>query len=217
MSNELKVMGGILLATVVFVVAVAVFTGGGNGQSTLGTQKVDEAVLLDSTAQTITPKAAKLTLVEFADFQCPACGAAHPYVKQILSEYKDDIKYVFRHFPLSSHPYGKISGRAVEAAGKQGKFFEMGDVVFVNQKEWSESADPKPFFEKYAKELGLDIEQYKKDIDSEDVLKAVQEGVADGNAVGVNSTPTFFIDGEEFDGGYSNLRSEIDSRLGKLR
>ncbi len=214
MSTEVKVMVGILLATVLFVVGAAVFIGG--SQQTEGVV-VDQALLIDSTAQVVGSASAKVTLVEFGDYECPSCAAAHPTIKQIIKDYKDDVRFVFRHFPLSMHKYAKIAARAAEAAGKQKKFFEMSDKIFTNQSVWAASSNPQAMFETYAKELGLDVEQFKKDIDSPDVANAIAAGVTDGTTAGVNSTPTFFLDNQEFTGSFSDLRAEIDSRVGKLR
>src|SRR5690606_29220292 len=100
---------------------------------------------------------AKVTVVEFGDMQCPACASAHPVVKQIINEYGDnpDFNFVFRHFPLSSiHPHAQISAEAVEAAGDQGKFWEMHDLLFTRQSEWASGGNPLDKFVAYAGELG---------------------------------------------------------------
>lgn len=139
-------------------------------------------------------KKAKVMLVEYSDFQCPACGQYHPLIKQVLAKYKDQIGFVQRHFPLQQHENAIVAARAAEAAGKQGKFYEMGDVLFTNQKEWEEMDDPTKIFEKYAGKLKLNMEQFKKD-NTDSLDKKIEADRLSGVALGVNSTPTFFLNG----------------------
>ncbi len=139
-------------------------------------------------------KKAKVMLVEYSDYQCPACGQYHPLIKQVLEKYKDQIGLVMRHFPLQQHENAIVAARAAEAAGKQGKFFEMGDLLFTNQKEWEKEKDPQKKFESYASKLKLNMEQFKKDnTDMHD--KKIEADRLSGVALGVNSTPTFFLNG----------------------
>lgn len=140
---------------------------------------------------------AKVTLVEYGDFQCPACGQYYPAVEQVYEKYQDQITFQFRHFPLTSiHPNAFASSRAAEAASKQGKFFEMYQQLYTNQEAWSESSTPSKLFEKYAKDIGLDVAKYKTDFASAAVNDAIQADLAAGEKAGVNSTPTFVLDGK---------------------
>ncbi len=214
MSTETKMLGGIGLATILIVVAGAIFMGG-SATPDKPTPPADQKLLVKGDSQKITAPDAKVTLVEFGDFQCPACGASHPIVKQLLNEYEDKITFVFRHFPLPMHKNAMRAASTAEAAGAQKKFFEMHDLLFENQAEWAEEDNPEELFEKYAQELKLDIDKFNEDLKSkkyEDKIKADQ---ADGNAAGVNSTPTFFINGKVQAGGlpYDQFKAKIEESL----
>lgn len=143
---------------------------------------------------------AVLTLVEFSDFQCPACGAYYPLVKQLKTDFPNDLRVVYRHFPLTGlHKNAMTAAKASEAAGKQGKFWEMHDKLFETQKDWAENTNAKDVFAGFAAELGLNKDQFLKDIDSPEVQKRVQYGQDTGDALGVNATPTFYLNGNELD------------------
>ncbi len=214
MSTETKILGGIGLATILIVVVGAIFMGG-NSTPDKPTAPVDQKLLVKNDSQKIAAKDAKVTLVEFGDFQCPACGASHPIVKQLLNEYDGKITFVFRHFPLPMHKNAIKAANAAEAAGEQKKFFEMHDLIYENQKEWSESKKADEFFEKYAGELKLDMDKFKEDVKSKKYEGKIKSDQADGNAVGVNSTPTFFINGKLQAGGlpYDQFKAKIEEAL----
>lgn len=160
-------------------------------------QKAPQQDIQVNTTDHITAnKKAKVILVEYSDFQCPACGQYYPMVKALLSKYQDKIAFVYRHFPLDQHKNAFPAARAAEAAGKQGKFFEMGDLLFVNQKTWGESNDPQKYFTEYAKKLQLNMEQFKKDNTSAQDGK-IEADRNSGVGLGVNSTPTFFLNGSK--------------------
>ncbi len=141
---------------------------------------------------------ATVTLVEYGDFQCPACGAYYPLVKQLSEEFKDQLRIVFRHFPLTQiHPNAMASARAAEAAGSQGKFWEMHDALFENQKAWSTETNPASTFESYATKIGLNVDQFKKDRGSKEVDAKIDRDRSSGNTLGVQGTPTFFLNGQK--------------------
>lgn len=142
---------------------------------------------------------AKVTLVEFGDYQCPACVAYHPLVKDVITQFSGKINFVFRNFPLPQHKNANISAYAVEAAGLQGKFWEMHDKVYESDKEWAEQADPSETFIGYAKSFGLDTDKFKKDMNSSEVKTKVTRDANDANLIKVNSTPSFFINGIKID------------------
>jgi protein-disulfide isomerase len=219
MTNEAKILTGIGVATLAIVISAAFLFGGKSNPTTPG-EKITEAqkkVLILENSFTKGAKNAKVTLVEFGDFQCPACAAAHPIVEQILAEYKEDVKFVFREFPLPAavHPNSKISAYAAEAAGAQGKFFEMYDALYKNQDEWGGDKNPMQFFEKYAKNIGLDMDKFKSDVESKKYEEKIQKDAVDGNALGVTATPTFFLNGEKITGGlpYNEFKAKIDAAL----
>ena len=175
----------------------------------------DEKLLVGEDSHKVTSDSAKVTIVEFGDYQCPACGAAHPIVKQILKDYGEQITFVFRNFPLPMHNNAKISAEAAEAAGAQGKFWEMHDKLYETQNNWAESSKPLDLFVNYAQELGLDVDKFKEDIDGNKYSDRINKDKSDGNTLGVNSTPTFFINGEKLVGApnFNTLKSKIDSQL----
>ncbi len=138
---------------------------------------------------------AKVQLIEYADFQCPGCGAFHPLVKQIVAEYKDKIAFAYRHFPLPQHQHAKIMARASEAAANQGKFFEMYDLIFTNQTRWSILSSVDETISGYVTQLKLDATKFEADIDAKATKDAVEADYQSGVSYGVNSTPTFFLNG----------------------
>lgn len=139
---------------------------------------------------------AATTLIEYSDFQCPACGAFYPFVKQLIRDHGNDMRLVYRHYPLPQHQNAEAAARAAEAAGKQGKFWEMHDLLFERQPSWSELNHPETTFADYAKELKLDMDAFQKDLDSSDVKDKVKSSGDSGLRAGVNSTPTFFLNGK---------------------
>ena len=145
-----------------------------------------------------------ITLVEYGDFQCPYCREAYPIVKEIQKIKGDAIRFVFRNFPLSEiHSYALHAAYAAEAAGKQHKFWEMHDILFENQENLKDSD-----LRLYSEKLSLDIDQFTKDMNSDEVAKKVQTDIMGGIKSGVNGTPTFFINSIRFDG-----PSDLDSLL----
>lgn len=140
----------------------------------------------------------KVTLVEFGDFQCPACKSYFPIVHEVQQSYGDDITFQFRHYPLVQiHPNATISARAAEAAGKQGKFFEMHDLLYTNQDSWSQSSNPSTVFESFATQLKLNVDQFKKDMADAATLAIINADTKAAQAAGANSTPTFVINGKK--------------------
>lgn len=141
-----------------------------------------------------------VTLIEYGDFQCPACGQYFPVVNAVKEAYGDEISFQFRHFPLiGSHPNAMAAHRAAEAASKQGKFYEMHDVLYERQTAWSQGNDVRSIFDGYAEELGLDMEQYAQDFESSETLATINADRELAEEHSVNSTPTFFINEEKID------------------
>lgn len=140
--------------------------------------------------------AKNVEVVEYADFQCPACSAFHTITKQVQQKYANDIKWTFRHFPLEQiHQNARAASRAAEAAGLQGKFFEMYDLLFEQQSAWENAPDAKSVFQGYARQLGLDISKFDTDYASEGVNSTINADKNEGTNKGVEGTPTFFIAG----------------------
>jgi protein-disulfide isomerase len=198
MSQEAKVIIGISVATIIILIGAVFFISGSQKQEEQPVQKVTNAKqLLGDQKRVVKATNAKVTIVEFGDFQCPACGAAHPTVKQILKDYEGKVTFVWRHFPLPMHKNAMLAAIASEAAGEQGKFWEMHAMLFENQKEWEESNDAKKIFVSYAEQLGLDTQKFSDALDKKFNAERIQSDADAGIALGVNSTPTFFINGQQ--------------------
>ena len=163
---------------------------------------------------------AKVTLVEYLDFECEACGAYYPLVKRLSEEFKDDVNFVTRYFPLPGHKNSLTSAFAVEAAGKQGKFWEMYDLVFENQSSWGEKPAPTPeVFEGYAEKLGLDMVKFKTDVASDEVTNRIDRDKNSGTKLGIQGTPTFFLNGEKIQNprGYDDFKVVIQEEIDKVQ
>lgn len=139
---------------------------------------------------------ASVVLVEYSDFQCPACAAFQPVVEDVLAQYGDSLRFEYKHFPLPIHPLAEPAARAAEAAGQQDKFFEFHDLLFANQLSWSNSVNPVVPFVQYAEELELDIDLFKRHYNASLIRERVREDLAESRQLGLTGTPTFFLNGE---------------------
>lgn len=225
--NRNKVLIGIIIITAVLLVG-GVFLFTKNGENTNQTGKtVNMALLIPQNAVATsgfengvylpaTPSAT-VTLVEFGDYECPACGVYSPFVKKLLTDFSGKITYVFRNYPLPRHKNAPISSYAVEAAGLQGKYWEMHEKMFASQNDWSSLPDPKEVFASYAKDLGLDINKFTADINSSAVKDKVQNDLNDGNTIGLIETPTFYLNGQKvtLSGTYDQFKALVQSALSK--
>lgn len=158
-----------------------------------------------------------VTLVEYADLQCPACKSYHPVVVDLLGAYPDQLRLVFKHFPLISiHPNAMDSALAAEAAGRQGKFFEYVDQLYLVQSEWSNLPNPQEKFEEYATTLGLDIEKFRTDMKDPALKELIEAHRSEGINNGVTGTPTFFVNGQRIGNPSSieEFKKIIDEQLG---
>lgn len=162
---------------------------------------------------------AAVTVEEFADYQCPTCATVHPMMHELNKIYGNKIKFVYRSFPLMTiHQHAYEAAVAAEAAGMQGKFWEMQNQLFPNQKEWSNSPDATKLFEGYAQKIGLDVDKYKNDVLGMGTKSRVEADMARGRKIGITGTPTIYINGtplayEKFD--VESMRQVIDSELQK--
>lgn len=156
----------------------------------------------------------KVALVEYGDYQCPACYQYFPVVNQVVEKYKDKISFQFRNFPLVQiHKNAMVAARAAEAAALQGKFWEMHDLLYQNQNSWAQQTSPVPFFEQYAESLGLDIAKFKTDMNSTEVSDTINADVKSAQALGATGTPVFVINGKRIESpndlaGFSKLLDE---------
>jgi protein-disulfide isomerase len=155
------------------------------------------------------PADARVTLVEYADFECPHCGGLHPVVQAARTAFGGNLRFAFRHFPWrSSHPHALAAAKAAEAAGEQGRFWEMHDRLFLRQTEL-EDAD----LERHARDLGLDVERFRRSLGSREHELRIREDLASAARSGARGTPSLFIDGELYEGGLE--RDEIFTALAR--
>lgn len=163
---------------------------------------------------------AKITIVEYSDFECPACASYFPILKQLVETYANDVRFVYRHLPLQHiHPNATLAARYAEAAGKQGQFFEMHDLIFENQGTWrgTQTRVAERTFKELAESLGLNIEQLEADANSDAIREKIEAHRIDAIGAGAAATPTFYVDGEQIENprSYEEFEQFILERTGR--
>lgn len=169
-----------------------------------------------STDMTFGNPKAKVVLTEYADFQCPGCGAYYPIVKQLTQNYKDKLLFVYRFFPLTNiHRNALQSSEAGYAASLQGKFWEMHDLLFAHQNDWAELSDPTDTFVSYAQQAGLNVDKFKQDMSSSNTEKYIKSQEQAALDLGLPGTPSFFINGKQIQNpnSYDAFKQLIDNAL----
>ncbi|PIT86441.1 MAG: disulfide bond formation protein DsbA [Candidatus Magasanikbacteria bacterium CG10_big_fil_rev_8_21_14_0_10_43_6] len=159
---------------------------------------------------------APLTLVEYSDFQCPACASMYPIIKQLSTTFPDDLKVVYRHFPLRQiHAQAQLAAEAAEAAGEQNKFWEMHDLLFNTQREWSDNPDARDIFIELAASLGLDEDQFITDMNSKKTKNTISDHYASGASANIPGTPSLFLNGTliQNPGTYDGFKTLIEDAL----
>lgn len=197
MSTNVKISAALVAA---FVLAVFVFLGVSNrGTDATGTaQDAGTTVVREDSHRLSTAPDGRVTLVEFLDFECEACKAAYPFVEQLREEYEGRVTFVARYFPMPGHANAENAAVAVEAAAQQGRFEDMYHRMYETQTEWGERQDSQAdVFRGFAEELGLDIADYDAAVADPATLERVLRDREDGLALGVQGTPTFFLNGEK--------------------
>jgi len=190
-----------ILGTLLMVVGVAVFfSSSQTSPSTPGEQQYDSTMVTGDAPHSFGPENARVTIVEFSDFQCPACKAVEPFVKQVAEAYPEDVRVVYRHYPLTSiHPYAQLAAQAAEVAADDGKFWEYHDRLFAEQPTWSKAKtaeEAQSLFVGYAADLGIDTAEFQEKIQSSEYRDRVLADVTAGNELSINATPTLFINGQ---------------------
>lgn len=198
-NKESGILGGIAVAVIGIVIALFAFSG----DKTSSPATVDKNVLTRADSYSTGSASPKVKVVEFGDYQCPACGAASPLLKALLAAHSD-LQLTFRDFPLTSiHKNAMNAALAANAAAKQGQFWPMNDVLYEHQNEWADSDTARVMFAAYAKALGLNADQFQTDSDSAEIAALVKQSVDDGTALSVNATPTLYFNGVKYTGGLS--------------
>ncbi|OGC37705.1 hypothetical protein A2V54_02195 [candidate division WWE3 bacterium RBG_19FT_COMBO_53_11] len=206
-----------LLIWVALILGVAVATW---GMAKLASSSSDQPAILASAVSDSDwlkgSRDAGVVLVEYSDFQCPACASYAQIVNRITEEFGDKIAFVYRHFPLPQHQQAELAARAAEAAGKQGKFWEILDLIFVNQNNWAGQSNAQETFVSYAQLLNLDMNRFETELGSPELKKEVENDYLSGAAI-VNYTPTFFLNGEKIQNprSYDEFREIILQKLGQ--
>lgn len=159
------------------------------------------AVKINSSDHVQGSLSAPIVLVEYADYQCPYCAQAYPIIQQLQKKFGDKMVFVFRNYPIQElHPYALHAAIAAETANLQGKFWEMHDIIFQNQRKLDDDS-----LMKYAKEIGLDLEKFKNDFGSKTTVSKVKEDMESGNELGVQGTPAFYVNGKFFTGNWTSI------------
>lgn len=214
LTSDVKFVIGILVATVIVIGAGAWIA---NKNYKPAAAHVVPANLQDrlvrSDAPTSGPSDAKVTVVEFGDFECPACGSLYPAFKQSMQdEQHASVKFVFRNYPLPQHSFAPLAAEAALAAQAQGKFWEYHDTLFEHQNNLAQSD-----LEAYAQTAGLDVQKFKDALNNHTYKSIVDRDKADGSELGLDHTPTVFINGTEYTGNYTSteLSAAINTALGQ--
>jgi protein-disulfide isomerase len=210
-GREGKILIGILVAVVGGMIALFMMANSGSTKQAVA----DPGKLVRADSHTL--GTGPVQVVEFGDFQCPACGKIEPAVEQLLATNGAQITFTFRHFPLPQHKNAVPTALASESAAAQGKFWEMHNKIYATQAEWSELADPNPKLIEYAAGLGLDVAKFTKSLEAKEFQSVIDTGVADGTALGVNATPTFYINGVAINTitDYASLKAAVDAAQAK--
>jgi protein-disulfide isomerase len=196
----------IVLVAVIGIFSVTLRRGNGDAYSSLGIPNSNQPSPTDGNSNVQnqpSPAPTKpnvkvsspVVLEEYGDYQCPPCGQLYPELKQIEHEYGNQVQIVFHHFPLTKmHKNAMAAAHAAEAARNQNKFWEMHDRLYRNQKEWTELDDPRPIFISYARQLSLNIDQFRQDMESNQIDQRISADIQRGTSQGVTGTPTIFLD-----------------------
>jgi protein-disulfide isomerase len=196
--KNLPLLIGTLVATLALVVGVVFIFSSKNQPQT---ELVNPNELVLNNPHQRGAAQAKVTIVEFSDFQCPACKAAEPLVQGLVNTYPDKVRLVYKHFPLSSiHPNAQLAAQASEVAATQDKFWEYHDLLFKRQDEWADlevGEEIKTKLTDYAQELGIDKDMFLEKIDSDRIKSFVLEDLTMGGSLNVKGTPTFYVNGQQ--------------------
>ncbi|MET0162432.1 MAG: thioredoxin domain-containing protein [Microbacteriaceae bacterium] len=212
---NLAIIGALAVAGI--ITAGALVTGApGPSPSSAGSTASPPALVPQGSHVLDDPEGATVTVVEFLDFECEVCGAVYPYVEQIREDYAGEIRYVPRYFPIPAHQNSMHAALAVEAAAQQGRYQAMYERMFETQAEWGERQESEaPRFRGYAEELGLDLAAYDAVVADPATEMRIRADFDAGLALGVQGTPTFFVDGEQVRlETIDDLTAAIDAALG---
>ncbi len=197
MKNLPLLLGTLLVTTAMILGVIFMFSNNSLSQQDPVSQ---EELVSTSSPHIKGAEAAEITIVEFSDFQCPACAASQELVNEVLAAYPEQVKIEYRHFPLNSiHPNAQLAAQATEVAAQEDKFWEYHDLLFANQRVWSELEEKGAFLEQlagYAEELGIDKASFLERIESDRIKSLVIEDITAGGKINIQGTPTFYVNGQ---------------------
>jgi len=205
--KDWKLIASVIAGTLAVLIGISLFFASPNSQPS---PVLDNSALTANPVNASGPQQAPVTIVEFSDLQCEACRASWPQVESLLAKYPDKIRFIYRHFPLTSiHQHAVISAIAAEAAAAQGKFWDYAGILFDQQDTWSQTRDPKELFVSFAAQIEIpDLDKFQKDLENQVGKDRVLAELQLGNKLGVNATPTFFVNGEKVSSTGLNLAIE---------
>lgn len=209
--------GGIIILFAVAVWGLIAFVNSNKPSNVLSSQATDLVSIRKDDIVFGDPKLAKAVLIEYADFQCPACAFYQPWVRELKKDFGSRLLVVYRFFPLSQHKNAIPSSRAALAAGIQNKFWEMHDLIYENQESWANSANAKEIFTDYAKKLNLDIDKFNLDFEAQSTKDFINSELNEGVRIGIKATPTFFVNGVKIQNPRSldEFKTLIQDAIGK--
>ncbi len=225
-SSSSRTTAWFIVGFLVLVTAGVIIAGAVSSKSSSNSSSSANGNFVATTAPAITSADwsegnpnASVSIIEYGDFECPACAEYEPLVEQLVQNYSSTIHFVFRNFPLYTiHPDAGISAQAAEAAGLQGKYWEMHDLLYKNQNDWVTTAPTdvvSKYFDGYAQSIGIDVNKFNTDIGSSQVLAKIQTDVNGGNAASIDHTPTFFVNLKQIPNpsGYADFQAAIEQAL----
>lgn len=209
------IAGAVVLGTILVIAGAVYFSAQGNSQTDF---KPTTTAAIDAADHIRGDTTSKVSVVEYGDFECPACGAWEPVMEELLAAYGDKVSFVFRNFPLPQHADAMVAAEAAEAAGLQGKYWQMHDLLYAKQNEWSTTPPGEvgtKYFDGYAQSLGLDVHKFNEDITSSTIQDRIQRDVTSGNNAMIDHTPTFFINLTQIPNpaGYAPFTTILDTAL----
>lgn len=214
LTTETKVLGSIFVLTVLILIGGIFFLSKSQGSQSKTSNEV--ASIDYSKGQKVGSDSAKVKLVEFGDYQCPSCAAADPTIKEMIANKYPDFQFVFRYFPLPQHKNAIPAANLAQFAAQNGKFWEVNSRLFETQAQWQDLGDPTDYFGTLAKDLGLDEAGAKDAVKNRKFQDVIQADINEGENIGVDSTPTFYLDGHKLDlQNFSDLKSQVEQALKK--
>lgn len=198
MANETKVIIGVMVTTIAILIGGIFFLNSPQSNSVQSSTLSDQPVSIDYTkGQKYGPDDAQVKLVEFGDFQCPACAAAEPTIKNILAANYPNFQFIFRNYPLPQHKNAQAAANLAAYAATQNKFWEIAPRLFETQSQWQNLGDPNEYFMNLATEVQLDPNAAKEAVQKQLYRDLIQADLNEGTSIGVNSTPTFYLNGKK--------------------